>query len=152
MGGNECGIVLVVLGSFRVQVGVHAWRVFGGEFVQWGGILRWLRVAASNLIEGGNYFGRDVPTSVPRPHIALRGPPGRQCSGDANGLLRPITCTSRKFNHAECNYPAHEREMLAFVHAIKTWKHYLMGMFTTAYTDSSFLKYISTMKSPSPEG
>ena len=69
---------------------------------------------------------------------------------DANGLLRPITCTSRKFNHAECNYPAHEREMLAFVHAMKTWKHYLMGSFTTAYTDSTFLKYISTMKSPSP--
>ena len=69
---------------------------------------------------------------------------------DDQGQLRPITCTSRKFNKAKCNYPTHEREMLAFVHAMKSWKHYLMGSFTTAYTDSTFLKYISTMKNPSP--
>ena len=69
----------------------------------------------------------------------------------ANSDRLHVPGNSRKFNNkAECNYPTHEREMLAFVHAMKSWKHYLMGSFTTAYTDSTFLKYISTMKNPSP--
>ena len=67
-----------------------------------------------------------------------------------SGELRLITCISRKLNAAERNYPTHEREMLAMVHALKTWKHYLMGIFTTVYTDSMFLKFLTTMKAPSP--
>ena len=38
---------------------------------------------------------------------------------DRVGQLRLITCTSRKFNPAERNYPTHEHEMLALVHALK---------------------------------
>ena len=45
---------------------------------------------------------------------------------DKHGSLRLITCTSRKLNAAERNYPTHEMEMLAMVHALKTWKHFLM--------------------------
>jgi len=40
--------------------------------------------------------------------------------------------------------------MLAMVHALRTWKHYLMGSYTFIFTDSTFLKFLSTMKSPSP--
>ena len=40
--------------------------------------------------------------------------------------------------------------MLAMVHAFKTWKHFLMGSDTTVYTDSSFLKFLTTLKDPSP--
>ena len=36
------------------------------------------------------------------------------------------------------------------VFAFKHWKHYLMGSHTTAYTDSSFLKFLTTLKTPSP--
>ena len=38
---------------------------------------------------------------------------------DRRGHLRLLTCTSRKLNTAERNYPTHEREMLALVHALK---------------------------------
>ena len=40
--------------------------------------------------------------------------------------------------------------MLAMVHALKTWKHFLMGSDTTVYTDSSFSKFLTTLKDPSP--
>ena len=48
-------------------------------------------------------------------------------------------CTSRKLNPAERKYPTHEREMLALVHAIKTWMHYLMGSNVLAYTGPPLL-------------
>jgi len=35
------------------------------------------------------------------------------------GRLGIVCCTSRKLNPAERNYPTHEREMLAIVHALK---------------------------------
>ena len=36
------------------------------------------------------------------------------------------------------------------VHVLKTWTHFLMGSDTTVYTDSSFLKFLTTLKDPSP--
>ena len=53
---------------------------------------------------------------------------------DCRRHLRLLTCASRKLNHAERNYPTHERQMLALVHAIKKWKHHLMGSKVLAYT------------------
>ncbi|MGV1089522.1 MAG: reverse transcriptase domain-containing protein, partial [Mycobacterium sp.] len=63
---------------------------------------------------------------------------------DDNGDLRLVTCVSRKLNDAERNYPTHEREMLALVHALKKWKHYLLGSHVTVYTDNTTLKYWRT--------
>ena len=64
--------------------------------------------------------------------------------------LRLITCTSRKLNPAERNYPTHERELLALVDALKRWKHYLLGSNVLAYTDTVSLKFLRTMQAPSP--
>ena len=69
---------------------------------------------------------------------------------DAEGNLRMITCTSRKFNPAERNYPTHEREMLALLHALKKWKHYLLGTKVRAYTDNAALKFWQTSQNLSP--
>ena len=69
---------------------------------------------------------------------------------DRVGQLRLITCTSRKFNPAERNYPTHEREMLALVHALKKWKHYLLGARVKAYTDNVALRYWQTAQNLSP--
>ena len=38
----------------------------------------------------------------------------------------PIAFESRKMNSAEQNYPTHERELLAIIHALRTWRHYLL--------------------------
>ena len=63
---------------------------------------------------------------------------------NTNGELQLVTCTSRKLNPAEKNYPTHEREMLALVHALKKWKHYLLGSKVVAYTDNVALKFWRT--------
>ena len=39
----------------------------------------------------------------------------------------PVAFESRKMNSAEVNYPTHERELLAVIHALRTWRHYLEG-------------------------
>ncbi|GJP85494.1 hypothetical protein CLOP_g15587 [Closterium sp. NIES-67] len=41
--------------------------------------------------------------------------------------LQPIAYESRKLNPAERNYPVHEKELLAIVHAFKVWHCYLTG-------------------------
>ena len=69
---------------------------------------------------------------------------------DRAGELRLVTCTSRKLNPAERNYHTHEREMLAIVHAIKKWNHYLLGAKIRAYTDNVALKFWRTAQNLSP--
>ena len=41
--------------------------------------------------------------------------------------MQPIAFESRKMSPAEQNYAAHEKELLAIVHALKTWRVYLDG-------------------------
>jgi hypothetical protein len=46
----------------------------------------------------------------------------------------------------ELNYPAHDLELAAIVHALKNWRHYLMGNYCEIYTDHKSLKYIFSQK------
>jgi hypothetical protein len=46
----------------------------------------------------------------------------------------------------ELNYPTHDLELAAVVHALKTWRHYLMGNRCEINTDHKSLKYIFTQK------
>jgi hypothetical protein len=46
----------------------------------------------------------------------------------------------------EMNYPTHDLELAAVVHALKTWRHYLMGNHCEIYTDHKSLKYIFSQK------
>src|SRR5579884_4042722 len=57
---------------------------------------------------------------------------------------QPIAFESRKLSLAEQNYPVHEKELLAIVHAIRLWKSYLEGQKFTVVTDHAFLEYIKT--------
>ena len=66
---------------------------------------------------------------------------------NSRGHLRLVTCTSRKLNPAERNYPTNEGEMLALVHALKKWKHYLLGSKTQVYTNNVALKFFPTPNS-----
>jgi hypothetical protein len=42
------------------------------------------------------------------------------------------------------NYPTHDLELAAVVHALKIWRHYLMGKRCELYMDHKSLKYIFT--------
>jgi len=44
----------------------------------------------------------------------------------------------------EVNYPTHDLELAAVVHALKIWRHYLLGNVCHIYTDHKSLKYIFT--------
>ena len=57
---------------------------------------------------------------------------------------QPIAFESRKLSPAEKNYPTHEKELLAVIHAIKIWRSYLVGQKFTVITDHAALAYIQT--------
>jgi transposase InsO family protein len=63
---------------------------------------------------------------------------------DADGTSHPVAYTSRKMNAAERNYPTHEQELLAVVHALKTWRYYLDGTHFIVYTDHATLRHFPT--------
>jgi hypothetical protein len=44
----------------------------------------------------------------------------------------------------EAHYPAHDLELTIEVHALKIWRHYLMGKRCEQYMDHKSLKYIFT--------
>ena len=56
----------------------------------------------------------------------------------------PVAFLSRKLCSAEQNYPTHEKELLAIIHAFKTWQHYLSGRPFDVYTDHHPLRYLQT--------
>ena len=57
-----------------------------------------------------------------------------------------VSYASRKLKKNEGNYPSHDLELAAVVHALKTWRHYLMGKRCEVFTDHRSLKYICTQK------
>ena len=42
------------------------------------------------------------------------------------------------------NYSTHDLELATVVHALKIWRHYLLGNVCNIYTDHKSLKYIFT--------
>ncbi|GJP49600.1 hypothetical protein CLOM_g8787 [Closterium sp. NIES-68] len=61
---------------------------------------------------------------------------------DFGNGLQPITYESRKMQSAERNYPVHDKEMLAIIHAFKIWRCYLTGADLTVRTDHKSLQYL----------
>ncbi|WVZ53034.1 LOW QUALITY PROTEIN: hypothetical protein U9M48_004025 [Paspalum notatum var. saurae] len=57
---------------------------------------------------------------------------------------RVIAYASRQLRKHETNYPTHDPELAAAVHAPKIWRHYLPGNTRHIYTDHKSLKYIFT--------
>src|SRR3979411_201942 len=65
------------------------------------------------------------------------------CQDHGNGL-QPCAYLSRKMNSHEMNYPVHEQELLAIIHALREWRHYLHGNQFTVVTDHRSLQYLQT--------
>jgi hypothetical protein len=60
--------------------------------------------------------------------------------------LKLVACNSRKLNEHERNYPTHEKELLAIVWALKTWRHYVEGTHVEVRTDHASLPFIQTQQ------
>ena len=59
---------------------------------------------------------------------------------------RVVSYASRQLRPHERNYATHDLELAAVVHALKTWRHFLIGNRSDVYTDHKSLKYIFTQK------
>ncbi|GJP63521.1 hypothetical protein CLOP_g20588 [Closterium sp. NIES-67] len=64
--------------------------------------------------------------------------------------LQPIAYESRKLNPAERNYPVHNKELLAIVHAFKVWRCYLTSADATVRTDHKSLLFIRAQPTLNP--
>lgn len=73
------------------------------------------------------------------------------CDASHNGLGcvlmqegKVVAYASRQLRPHELNYPTHDLEYAAVVHALKIWRHYLIGKRCEIYTDHKSLKYFFT--------
>jgi hypothetical protein len=57
---------------------------------------------------------------------------------------RVVTYSSRQLRPHEEHYPTHDLELAAVVHALNTWRHYLLGNVAHIFTDHKSLKYFFT--------
>jgi hypothetical protein len=57
---------------------------------------------------------------------------------------RVVAYSSQQLKIHERIYPTHDLELVAVVHALKIWMHYLYGQKCDVYTDHKSLKYIFT--------
>jgi hypothetical protein len=55
-----------------------------------------------------------------------------------------VAYASRQLKKHEVNYPTHDLKLAAVVHALKIWRHYIMGKRCELYTNHKSLKYIFT--------
>ena len=59
---------------------------------------------------------------------------------------RVVSYASRQLRPHELNYATHDLELAVVVHALKTWRHFLIGNRCDVYTDHKSLNYIFTQK------
>lgn len=59
-------------------------------------------------------------------------------------LCRKESYASRQPRMLKLNYPTHDLELVAMIHAMKIWKNYLLGQKSDIYTDHKKFKYIFT--------
>ena len=59
---------------------------------------------------------------------------------------RPVAYASRKLNKAEQGYSTHERELLAILYSLQTWRPYLNGSKFKILTDHHPLKYLDSQR------
>jgi len=65
---------------------------------------------------------------------------------DALGRSHPVAFYSKSLQPAERNYEIHDKELLAIIHALKHFRHYLQGSAhqTKIFSDHTNLKYFTT--------
>ena len=67
----------------------------------------------------------------------------KECLGGVLMQKGSVICyESRKLNEHEVNYVTHDLELAAIVHALKMWRHYLLGRKFVLMTDHYGLRYL----------
>ena len=56
----------------------------------------------------------------------------------------PVAYESRKLQDRERRYPVHEKEMIAIVHCLHVWRHYLIGKPFVVKTDNVAASYFAS--------
>jgi hypothetical protein len=69
---------------------------------------------------------------------------GAALTQDCGNGLQPCAYLSRSMSPPERNYPVHEQELLAVMHALREWRHYLHGTKFTVITDHHSLQFLQT--------
>lgn len=69
---------------------------------------------------------------------------------EENGFEHPIAYCSKSLNKCQKNYTTTEKELLAIVFSIDKFRPYIEGTEFTVITDHSSLKWLNSMKDPSP--
>jgi len=68
------------------------------------------------------------------------------CKEGLRGVLMKeghvIFFESKKLNEHEFNYVTHDMELAAIMHALKMWRHYLLGRIFLLMTDHSGSRYL----------
>lgn len=67
-----------------------------------------------------------------------------------DGIIRPIAYASKRMLPAETRYAVYEQELLAVKTALEAWRPYLHGKHFIIETDHQALRYLKSLKHPSP--
>jgi hypothetical protein len=96
-------------------------------------------------------FKRRLTTAPVLVMLDMEKPFSIYCDASGEGLGcvlmqegRMVAYASRQVRKHEVNCPTHDLELATVVHALKIWRHYLMGKRCVLYTDHKSLKYIFT--------
>ncbi|WVZ80719.1 hypothetical protein U9M48_028176 [Paspalum notatum var. saurae] len=93
------------------------------------------------FIEGFSKIAKPM-TSLLEKNIKFKWTPA--CQEAFEELKKRLTTAPVAAKDHEKNYPTHDLELAAVVHALKVWRHYLFGQKCDIYTDHKNLKYIFT--------
>ena len=63
----------------------------------------------------------------------------------------PVAYESRKLSDAERRYTAQENELLAVIHCLRVWRHYLLGSKFVVKTDNSAVSHFLTQPKLTPK-
>jgi hypothetical protein len=61
-----------------------------------------------------------------------------------NVVRKSNSYASRQLRKHENNYPTHDLELAVVIHALKIWRHYMIGNKCKIFTNQKSLKYIFT--------